>query len=439
MVKKDLKKETRDNSIKEGIFWSVESSFGINYISPFAIAINASNSLVALFGSVAGLLGPLSQLPGSRLIEKFSRKKIVLKSVFLEALTWLPLIVIAFLFYKGIIVSTLPLLLLLTFAIFTILAHIGIPAWFSWIGDVVPGSKRGRWFSKRSLIIGFSSVVLAISASLFLDYFKKNDWTMFGFIILFFLAFLARIISWTIFKKHHEPKLKLEKKDYFSFWDFVLAAPKTNFGKFTIFRSFLGFATAVSSPLVAVYLLRHLEFSYSILELWGKFADKYGNYSVLCVTTLMVPIIPILWIISPSPIYLILIPSVVGGIAWAGFNLAAINFIYDNVRHEKTGLGISYYNLLVGIGVFLGAGLGAILIKFLNTSFIEPLLFIFILGGIIRMIAVFWWLPKFKEVRKTIKFKGTKSIKNLILKEGKPTLLEEFHEIASIKKYLRFN
>ena len=449
---KELKHQARRHSIKEGIFASAKGAFGDYYISPFAIAINASNSLVALLSSVSGLLGPLTQIFSSRLIEKHSRKKIILKSVFFESLMWLPLIIIAILFYKGILINTLPILLLLSFSLYIILANIGAPAWFSWMGDVVDEKYRGRWFSKRNLIMGFVSVVLAVSASFFLSYFKENNWTMFGFIILFFLAFIARIICWKIFKKQYEPKIKLKKGYYFSFWDFVKEAPKNNFGKFSIFRFFLSFACYISSPLLAVYLLRSLKFSYPIyiviilsttvfslivLKIWGKFADKYGNYRVLGITTILIPIIPILWILSPLPIYLIFIPALIGGISWAGFNLATGNFIYDNVSQQKRGLAVSYFRMFNGIGIFLGAGLGALLIKFLTISFIEPIFFIFILGSIMRMIVVFWWLPKIKEIRKTGKFNSSKVFKNLIFKQSKHTLIEEAHEIMSIKKYLR--
>jgi MFS family permease len=407
--------------------------------------------MVAMLSSISGLLGPLSQLFSSRLIEKYSRKKIILKAVFFESLTWLPLIIIAILFYKGIIISTLPFLLLLFFSIFIILNGIVAPAWFSWMGDIVDKQHRGRWFSKRNLLIGFVSTVLAIIAAFFLDYFKKNNWIMLGFIILFLLAFISRLLSRKTFKKQYEPKLKLKKGYYFSFWDFVLKAPKNNFGKFAIFKALLSFTCAISSPLIVVYLLRHLEFSYTtyiiiilsgtvfslfVLELWGKFADRYGNYRVLCIADILIPIIPILWILSSSPIYLILVPSLVTGISWAGFNLSAGNFVYDNVSQQKRGLAISYYNLLNGAGIFLGAGLGAFLIKFLKTSFIEPLFLIFIIGSLARMIVVFFWLPTLKEIRKTGKFDGSKAFKNMILKEARPTLHEEIHEVMSIKKYL---
>ncbi len=448
---KELKHQARRHSIKEGIFASAKGAFGDYYLSPFAIAINASNSLVALLSSITGLLGPLTQIFSSRLIEKHSRKKIILKSVFFESLMWLPLIIIAILFYKGILVDILPLLLLISFSLYIILANIGAPAWFSWMGDIVDKKYRGRWFSKRNLIMGFVSVVLAISASFFLNYFKQKNWIMFGFIILFFFALIFRIFCWRIFKKQYEPKIKLKKGYYFSFWDFVKNAPKNNFGKFSIFRSLLSFSCYISSPLIVVYLLRHLQFNYTtymiiilsssifsllVLKIWGNFSDRYGNYRILGITTILIPIVPILWILFPSPIYLVLVPSLIGGISWAGFNLASRNFIYDNVSQQKRGLAVSYYNMLNGFGIFLGAGLGAILIKFLTISFIEPLFLIFILGGIARMVVVFWWLPKMKEIRKTKKLDSSKTLKNMIFKQAKPTLLEEAHEIMSIKKYL---
>lgn len=448
---KELKHQARRHSIKEGIFASAKGAFGDYYISPFAIAINASNSLVAFLSSITGLLGPLTQIFSSRLIEKHPRKKIILKSVFFESLMWLPLIIIAILFYKGILVNFLPFFLLLSFSLYVVLANIGSPAWFSWMGDIVDEKYRGRWFSKRNLIMGFVLVVLAIFASFFLSYFKQNNWTMLGFIILFFFALISRIFCWRIFKKQYEPKIKLEKGYYFSFWDFVKNAPKNNFGKFSIFRSLLSFSCYISSPLIVIYLLRHLQFNYTtymmiilsssifslvILKIWGNFSDRYGNYRILGITTILIPIIPILWILSPLPIYLILIPAFVSGISWAGFNLAARNFIYDNVTPQKRGLAVSYYNMLNGFGIFLGAGFGAILIKFLTISFIEPILFIFVLGGIARMVVVFWWLPKMKEIRKTKKFDSSKTLKNMILKQAKPTLIEEAHEIMLIKKYL---
>ncbi len=100
-----------------------------------------------------------------------------------------------------------------------------------------------------------------------------------------------------------------------------------------------------------IVILSGTLFSIAVLGLWGKFADKYGNYKTMCITTIAIPTIPILWILNPSPIYLILVPSLIGGTAWAGFNLAVSNYIYDNVTPQKRGLCVSYNNLLHGIGL----------------------------------------------------------------------------------------
>jgi hypothetical protein len=42
-----------------------------------------------------------------------------------------------------------------------------------------------------------------------------------------------------------------------------------------------------------------------------------------------------------------------------------------------------------------------------------------------------------KEKRKIKKFNQSHYLKNLILKETKPALIEEVHQIMEIKKYLR--
>jgi len=450
---KKLKKKARRHSIAEGIFASAKNAFGHHYISPFAIAINSSSSVVAMISAVSGLLGPLSQMFGSRLPEKYSRKKILLKTVFLESLTWLPFVAIAILFYKGILLETLPILILVSFALYTITGNLGHPAWFSWMGDIVDEKHRGKYFSKRNLLTGFISVVLAISAAFFLDYFKKNNWIMFGFMILFLLALISRLISWKVLHKQYEPKIKLKKGYYFSFWEFLINSNKNNFGKFSLFRFFFTFTTAISSPLLVVYLLRYLNFSYTsymiiifagtifsliVLELWGKFADRYGNYKTLCIAASITPFVPILWILNTNVFYLIFIPSTLSGIAWAGIHLSEKNFIYDNVSDQKRGLAISYYNMFWGIGIFLGASLGALLIKILDTNFIQPIILIFIIGSLARAISIIWWLPKMKEIRKTKKFTTSQAFKEIILKQATPTINEEINEIVHINKYLDF-
>jgi MFS family permease len=141
----------------------------------------------------------------------------------------------------------------------------------------------------------------------------------------------------------------------------------------------------------------------------------------------------VLWIFSSSPIYLIFVPILLNGIAWAGFNLATNDFVYDNVRPEKRGLALSYLNMLTGIGIFIGALIGAFLIKFLTIDFISPIFFIFILSGVLMMLAVIIFMPMIEEAREI----GKKKERNLVFKQIKPSVLGEVHEIMSLRRYFR--
>ncbi len=443
-----LKEKARKISIKEGSFTSVQSSFGEYFISPFAVAINSSNSQIAMLSSFPGLLGPLSQLFSSRLIEKMSRKKIILFSVLIQALMWIPIITLAFLFYKEILTGFLPLFLIIFFSLFTIFGNLAGPAWFSWMGDVVEESHRGRYFSRRNKIIGLIAIITTIIAAFLLDFFRKNKLLMLGFGIFFFIAMTGRLISRNLLKTQYEPKIKLEKNYYFSFFQFIKKAPTNNFGKFAIYRALMATAVTIASPFFAVYMLKNLNFSYIIfilitlsettfsllvMPLWGKFADKYGNYGVLKITGVLVSIIPILWLISSSPLYLMFVPMLLSGIGWAGFNLATSNFIYDSVTPQRRGIGVSYFNILVGIGIFIGANIGALLVKYLTINFMNVILFIFLISSVLRLAVNLIMIPMVKEVKERDKFDSSRSFKNLIFKITKLPSYLGAHELIARK------
>lgn len=71
----NLKKESRIYNVKEGIFSSAKDSLGVQYVSPFAIAVNSSNSIIALLTSLPALISPISQIIGSKQIAEKPRKK----------------------------------------------------------------------------------------------------------------------------------------------------------------------------------------------------------------------------------------------------------------------------------------------------------------------------------------------------------------------------
>ena len=444
-------------SVRDGSAASVSSSFGLSYLSPFALALNATAAQMGILFAIIGLLPSVVQLKASSLIKKFSRKKITLWSVMPQVFLWIPIILTGVLFYMG--VPHMVWVLIAFIGLLYAVSAISGPAWFSWIGSLVPEEKRGKYFARRNRMIGFFGIITMILGAVILDCTKKMGtggdvlgWTLLGFGILFVLGALAKFYSWTILRKQYEPRLKVRKKDGFSFLQFLKRAPSTPFGRFSLFRGIFSIAVGISGPFWAVYMLRNLEFSYIwymlitvssivfqliFLPLLGKFSDRFGNVKLLRVCSWLIVMTPLLWIASSFidgdlniKLYLLFLPSIVGGFAWAGYNLAVNNYVYDAVRQRKRGYGVAYMNLIVGVGTFIGACLGSI-VAWIGISFMSTMLFIFLISGIGRLFVAMFGIKYLKEVRHVKKFSSQYLIREFSPVRG---AVREIHNLEHVVK-----
>src|SRR3989344_3455064 len=447
-IKKSLK-----YSIYDGAGNAINDGSGISYIAPFAIALKASNNQIGLLSSIPNLIAPISQLWSTKAIQKIkSRKKIVIFSALMQTLMWIPIILIPFLFLKN-----GPIVLIITFSIFAIFASFLGPVWASWMGDLVPEKKRGRYFGNRSKITGLVALIVSLGAGFFLDIFPKND-VFKGFVILFMIALVGRLISIFFLSKKYEPKFEIDEKYQFSFTQFTKKMSSNNFGKFTIYLILMMFAVYVASPFFTVYLLKQLNLSYTTftiisvasslatlisLPLWGKFADKYGNMRIIKLSGLLVPFVPFLFLFSTNIIYLLII-QVFSGIAWAGFNLSTTNFVYDSTTPQRRTACIAYQNIWVGVGIFLGTTVGGLLATHVPVKSLGAFFGIFLLSAILRLACSLYMLPKLKEIREVPKesmihiFGHTLSrgFNHRIL--GWPTYNQQVNKIMTKKKLKKF-
>lgn len=418
LLVREQKEKSLDLSIKEGAAASVMTGTGNNFIIPFALALNSSSFQIGFLSSFSSIIGPISQLFSSHLMERYSRKKIVIVTVLLQALLWLPMIFLGAMFYFNFWLDSLPYLLILFYSLHIGIGAIASPPWFSWMGDLVPERKRGDYFAKRNRITNIVALIAMLAGGFALDYFKTQGLVLLGFTILFSIALFARVYSVLLFRKHYYPDLKLEDGYYFSFLQFLRKSFSNNFGVFSLFVGFMHFAVMVASPFISVYMLQELEFSYVwftlitisqalftviFLYFWGKISDKYGNRIVINVCGFLVALVPILWMLSTSKVYLLLVPSLVAGLSWGGFSLASSNFIYDSVSKDHRALAATYYNVLLGAGMFVGPIVGGTIIKYSQIKFMNIFLFVFLISGILRFLIALVFLPNIKEVRRVKK------------------------------------
>jgi len=401
-IQKDLK-----YSIMEGTANSVKVGFGEHYLNLFAIkALGATNLQVGLLKSLPQLTGSFSQLFSSAITEVLkNRKKLITAGAFLQALMWIPILSVLLIPHEGV------WFLILFVTLYQVFGSIIVPAWSSWMGDIVPDRIKGKYFGRRNKIVGFSSFTSMVLAGLLLQLFSKFN-QFYGFILIFSIAMLGRLISWYYLSKMSESEYIVPKESKFSFIEFVRKVGKTNYGKFVIYLTLMSFSVQIASPYFAVYMLNDLKFDYLtymivtgasaissflFISLWGKYTDIFGNKKVLTLTGLLVPFVPILWLVSKNVTYLVLV-QIFSGFAWSGFHLSSFNFVFDTVSPPKRVRCVSYYNVLNGIAVFFGAMVGGFLIRF-GTMFWSPVYIVFIVSGILRLFTSVVMLPKIKEVK----------------------------------------
>ncbi len=429
VTEKYLKEETKKYSIKEGVAASIMSGSGGSYMTPYALAIGANNAQIGLLSSIPSLLANLSQLFTAKAIEKYSRKKIIVLGVFLQALMWIPMIAVGYLFfYKNLNHGLSATLLIAFFTLYSLFGSFLSPAWNSMMKDNIANKEEGKYFGRRNRINGAVSLIVFMGSGVLLNHLTQINLFV-GFFILFAISFLSRMTSGFLITKHYDPKLKLEKGYYFSFFQFVKRIPESNFGKFTVFIGLIVLATNIASPFFTVYMLKDLQFSYAtwmlivvsgsvsslmFMPLWGKFADKFGNLKVLRFTGAFIFLIPLLWLFLPflgriNPMFVVvflLAEEFFSNFIWSGFNLCTTNFIYDAVTRERLALCVAYFNIFNGAGVFIGATLGG-LVSSMNFNFfgLNPLLFIFLLSGLVRLAVYIFMISKIREVREVEKYR----------------------------------
>jgi MFS family permease len=408
----NAKTKAKERFIAQGAVSEASSSLSSSFIVPFAKAIGANAAHIGFLSAFSGLIAPLGNLWGSKLMEKHSRKHIHISYTAWMSVIWIPLILLSFLYTRQVALPWLPYALIVLYSMFIFFGAVKDPASFSWIGDIVNENERGHYFARRNKVIGWVGVGVFLIGGLILNHFEAKSYVLVIYSLVFFVSIILRIVSLYQVKHVFSPHFKLMKTSYFSFWSFVKRYD--DFGKFAVFQAFFNFAVMIASPFFAVYMLDDLHFNlfwftaislsstifYLLLTPWaGKFSDKYGNLPLLYIAAWVFPLTPLLWLFLKDPILLFFLPGFTAGLGNAAFGIGATNYIYDSVGIQKRARCFTYSNLLSGVGIFLGSILGGLMIQYLHVNFMNTTLFVFVVAATLRFLVAFIFVPQLKEPR----------------------------------------
>jgi MFS family permease len=401
-------RESLRSSVKDGVFAAFMGGVTDHYSTPLALFLGATVQQVGLLSALPNLLSSVSQLLAVRVVYWVGgRLKLLVRLVFSQA---------SLIFFIALLpwleISNRVELFIVLLISAGLCGGLAGPAWGSLMSDYIPAGKRGRYFGWRNQLVGAVTVGSIIASGLLLYSFRELSYGA-GFFILFFLAAVARYVSVYFIKQMAEPPHRRDPASDFTFVMFVARFRESNFLKFVVFAACLNFASYLSAPFFAVFMLRDLQLSYVTymalqvcssltsliaLPLWGRHADLVGNVRVLRLSSFFAALIPALWLISHDPIYLMLV-QMCAGFAWSGVTLSTGNFIYDAVTTQKRVRCIAYFNVINGAAIFLGSALGGLFAALLPALFGHALLSLFALSCSCRILLYLLLSRSFREVR----------------------------------------
>ncbi len=358
-------------SVRDGVAWSLMFGAGESYVQAFAVFLKATTAQITALTAVPLLLGSVAQLASAWVAGyAIRRKSLIFAGVLLQSVAWLPIIALAL-----IPVETSVALLIAAVVFYYIGGQFAAPPWSSLISDLVPERRRGRFFGRRTQLMSIMTFASLSAAGLALEFFEQRALAHWGFAAIFAVALAARLYSLAQLMRMHEPLARLAPLTLPPLGGLLDRMRGSDFTRFALFVGFMNLAVAIASPFFTLYMLRDLRFSYleftaasafsvlmqfAALNLWGRLSDVFGNLRVVQITSIVFPALPVLWVLFPN-FWAILVFQFIGGVVWAGFSLAAGNFLYDVAPPEKRAAYSVVHQALSNTAVFGGALLGGFL------------------------------------------------------------------------------
>ena len=371
-------------SIWEGAFATIHGSLTTGaFLTGFALWLGANDLALGLLTAIPTLAG-LVQIVASYFGQRPGRRRTFIAwFAILGRSVWLPILLAPFVLPRAV---ALPVFLVFFTVSFGLL-NMTVPAWTSWMSDLVPADHRGRYFAHRNTVAGIVGMIIGLPAAWFLDIStRRHHWEAAGFGVLFGVAVAGGIASFLTLLRQPEPPPRILEEQRPAGGRGILAfyrAPfaDRNFRSLLLFNMVFVTGQFFAAPFFIVYALQSLHLNYLWLQifatlsslaglgsmaLWGYLADKFGNKPLLAIGVVGVFTLPILWILTTSDhprlaLAIISINNLAGGLFWAGVGLTQFNLLIRLSPPDKTGVYVATMAALTGLTGGIAPLLGGVL------------------------------------------------------------------------------
>ena len=370
---KQIKSSLRISTV-EGSWWAVMYGMVETYFGAFFEYLKYTSYEISILSTLPIFIGAVTQNLTGWFYDILRSRKILL--IILKCIQTITIPLILFAGYS----SGNYFLLLAFICLYYALAMSQMSPWTSWMGYLVPGRLRGRYFGNRSQVVRIFMLISSLLAGAILNSYEESN-TFNGFIIIFSLGMVANFGSIYYLNRQYEPENTTD--------DEIIEIDSSNTNmdsglkRFITYDSLSEFSFHVSGPLMMVYWLRDLKFDYIELAIlinvsqvlglfsmryWGKRIDNNGSYSTIRFTSFCIGIFPMFWVgIYYLPNELILAGSIIiaslASLMFSGRALALDNRLYEHMKNKKMIKVTSKRFFFRGLSIFIGGLLGGLLTR----------------------------------------------------------------------------
>ncbi len=361
------------------------------YLVLYAVALGASSAQVGLLGALSGFGAALALLPGALLVERIGRRKEIVLAAggAIGRIAIFLLLLVPFLLQGNAAVYLAIGLVVLrdTFG------NLSLPAWTSLAADIVPLGQRGRYFASRTIAQTATGMITAFAAGWIIN---RSGFPA-GYQWALGMAFLCGAASWFCFSRIQDPapqpRSRVPHTGTAPILGSILAHP--TFLALCLHSAVWNFSLNLAGPFFNVYLVHDLKATMiqvgiltaatslaglPALRFIGPLADRWGPRRIVLITSLLIPLLPLAWMIVPSPWYVLLI-NLASGALWSGFSMCVLNLLLQITPEAERARFTAVHQIVIALALALGAAVGGGVVTAFGYKAV------FALSGIGRFIA----------------------------------------------------
>ncbi len=367
-------------SIVEGLFTTVFIVWTSgSVLTGYLIHLKASPLEISLLASLPVLVQLFNPLALILLARWTSPRLLTTMTAGAGRLFWLLAIFAPFLFGDPQHAVTL-ILLVLGFS--SLLQSFAGLFWTSWMADLVPEGRRGRYFGLRNGICALAGVAANLTGGLVLDKVEAP----YSFQVLLSTAVIFAVAGVFIYTKQTESFVDFESLSRIRIKGMVRRVwGDRNFRRLCRFIIFWQLAVFLGAPFVYPYFIKYLGLSFTEIAIWtvisavltlaigpfwGRLADRVGNKPILAINTVIAGgIVPACWLLAkPGDTTFIWLSAIFEAIAWSAINPAVFNLTLVSAPKNDRLSYLSLLGALAGASAFSGALLSGIIVEMCNDA-----------------------------------------------------------------------